>query len=248
MKIYGHRGSPATHPENTLEGFAHALGAGADALELDVRQTRDGKVVVAHDADATRVTGVRRVIADCTYDEVSRWSVAWPDGASASRRGARVVMPLFEDVLTAFPGASLNVDLKAPGLALVRAVLAIVRRREACAQVRLASFSQQSLHFTRQQGYEGATGLGPMEVLALRMCPSWLSACVVRGSAVQVPVAQRGVRFDQESFVARAHQLGLLVHFWTINDVDEARRLGRLGADGIITDDPGRLSRALQRG
>src|SRR5262245_42901410 len=69
--VVGHRGVPTHHQENTLAGFRRAVALGLDAIELDVRITRDGRAVVFHDANATRMTGVRRAIADLTWDEVA---------------------------------------------------------------------------------------------------------------------------------------------------------------------------------
>lgn len=70
--VVGHRGVQLLHQENTLAGFRRAVALGLDAIELDVRLTRDGRAVVFHDASAERLTGVRRAIADMTWDEVAR--------------------------------------------------------------------------------------------------------------------------------------------------------------------------------
>jgi glycerophosphoryl diester phosphodiesterase len=222
-----------------LAGFAHALQARADALELDVHLTRDGQVVVAHDKTGLRVAGDSRALIDCTYDEVSCWNVA------RYRGGATARMPLLGEVLSAFPGVQLNVDLKAKGEGLVLKTLALLREHRACERVRLASFFQRSLDCARRLRYEGPTSLGPGEVFALRFAPEPVAALMIRGTAAQVPTAKYGVRFDTEAMVERAHRLGLVVHFWTINEVAEAKALRALGADGIVTDDPARMVLAL---
>ena len=69
--VVGHRGVPMLHQENTLAGFRRAVALGLDAIELDVRLTRDGHAIVFHDANAERMTGVRRAIADMTWDEIA---------------------------------------------------------------------------------------------------------------------------------------------------------------------------------
>src|SRR5262249_13538622 len=70
--VVGHRGVPKLHPENTLAGFRRAVALGIDAVELDVRVTRDGRAVVFHDASVERLTGVRARISDLTCHEIAR--------------------------------------------------------------------------------------------------------------------------------------------------------------------------------
>lgn len=245
--IFGHRGSPATHPENSLEGFRHALSVGAHALELDVHVTRDGHVVVMHDDDGARVAGVNRRVADLTWSELGAWDL----GAKFERPNGEppfvgVRVPLLAAVLDELPGVTLNVDIKAHGAHVVPAVLRVLRAHRREGTVRLASFSQSTLRRVRRAGYEGPVGMGPLEVAALRFFPAPMAARSVHGDAAQVPMAQGGVRFDTAGFVARAHRLGRVVHFWTIDSVVEAARLRDLGADGIVTNDPGRLAASLR--
>ncbi len=96
--VLGHRGAPALAPENTLESFRRALELGADGLELDVRRSGDGRLVVVHDP---RV-GARRV---------ARWPYS---RLRATRRGA--TLPLLEEVVREFGGAWLDMELKVPGV------------------------------------------------------------------------------------------------------------------------------------
>jgi glycerophosphoryl diester phosphodiesterase len=208
---------------------------------MDIQLTADGEVVVFHDDDARRVTGLARKVAACEVDEVTAWRLFGPDGARTEER-----VPRFEEVLQALPDARLNVDFKTPGRALVERARALVLRHDAAHRVRFASFHQRSLLHLRRLGYHGPTGLGRAEVLALRALPESVAALLVRGSAAQIPVEQFGIRLDSQRFIERAHRLGLLVHYWVINDLSEARRLAMLGADGIVTDDPARLTAALR--
>jgi glycerophosphoryl diester phosphodiesterase len=113
--VVGHRGVQVLHQENTLAGFRRAVTLGLDAIELDVRLTRDGRAIVFHDANAERMTGVRRAIADMTWDEVAELRIR--DSLDVGRstllyeRVERV--PLLAEVL-AVVGADLaiNIELK----------------------------------------------------------------------------------------------------------------------------------------
>ena len=222
MRIYAHRGASRELPENTLPAFRRALELGADALETDVHETRDGHLVVSHDPDCGRVLGVARVIAQSTLAEVRE-------------AGA----PSLEEVVRTFPGVPLNVDLKSGAAALAVATL---RRLGAEEQVTLASFRSATLRQVRALGYRGPTSLGRAEVALLLALPA-AAQRRSRGAVAQLPtsLARRWV-------VERCHALGLQVHFWTVNDPAEARRIAALGADGIMTDDPAAIVPALRPG
>jgi glycerophosphoryl diester phosphodiesterase len=113
-------------------------------------------------------------------------------------------------------------------------------------RVLIASFRTRTLRYVRHLGYDGKTGLGQSEIVRLLLMPhALLRALPVHGNAVQVPTRALGVRLDARRFVDKCHALGLVVHYWTINDPLEARRLVDLGADGVMTDDPRLIAPAL---
>jgi glycerophosphoryl diester phosphodiesterase len=215
VRVYAHRGASRELPENTMPAFRRALELGADAREMDVHATADGVVVVSHDPDCARVFGVPRRIAECRWDEVRSWGA-----------------PSLEEVVKAFPGVPINVDLKTD---VAELAVAMLRRLGAEEQVTLASFRSSILRRVRALGYRGPTSLGRGEVARLLSLPAAVQrgflAC--RGRAAQLPIS-----FARPWVVGRCHVLGLRVDFWTVNDAAQARRLVALGADGIMTDDP----------
>jgi glycerophosphoryl diester phosphodiesterase len=237
VRIYAHRGASLEVRENTLPSFRRALELGADALETDAHVTADGVLVLSHDPDGTRVFGVARLIADCTFEEVRGWGVA-----------------SLEELVSAFPGVPINVDLKrqepASGAAgrqsrrarhsIDVAALAVetLRRLGAEEQVTVASFQSSTLRRVRALGYRGPTSLGRSEVARLLSLPALAQrgpfAC--RGRAAQLPVS-----LAQPWVIARCHALGLRVDYWTVNDEVQAKLVVALGADGIMTDDPRRI-------
>lgn len=250
--IYGHRGAPSELPENTLQSFERALEAGADALEMDAQITRDGHVVILHDETGERMAGVKRVVSDCSLQEVQSWDVGWgwqaPD-ASRPFAGKGFRPATIEQVVEAFPGTLLNIDAKTSRVAIP--LVAALQRLDAVDRVRIASFSQRTLYRARAAGWTGMLGLGAGAVAALRIVPAALlrqrrlAPLVwhpIDADAVQVPVAQGPVRLDTRAFIDKAHALGLRVDFWTIDDPSEATRLFGLGADGIVTNDPRAIS------
>lgn len=244
-RLYAHRGASAERPENTLPAFERAVEIGVDALELDVHATKDGVLIVSHDATASRMCGAPAAWADVDLVEAQRYDAGWgfvaPDG-SRPYAGQGITVPTFEAVLTAFPDHVLNVDLKGAGDRAVDLALALIAREHAEARVTLASFSVRTLIAVRRRKYAGETGLARAEMVALVALPAvaW-RALPYTGSAAQIPTHQGPIRLDRAPFIAKCHSVGLRVDFWTIDDPAEAGRLLALGADGIMTNDPAAL-------
>jgi len=226
--------------------FQRAVELGVDALEMDVHLTRDDQLIVVHDDTALRTTGAQLAWADLDLADARRLDAGWGFIAADGTRpfaGKGVCVPLFEEVLDAFPRHRINVDLK--GERAVTAMLELVRRKHAEDRVTLASFALRTLVAARRGGYGGDTGLSQPEVGSLLSLPALLwRQLPFTGTAAQVPVKAGPVHFDRPAFIAKCHSVGLRVDFWTIDDRAEAQRLLELGADGIMTNDPAAL-RAL---
>jgi glycerophosphoryl diester phosphodiesterase len=250
FSIYAHRGAPAEFPENTMVSFRRAVELGADALELDVHTTRCGTVVVSHDPDAQRMAGVGARWTEMDLAEAQGLDLGQgfldPDGKRPFA-GKKIGVPTFEEVLVEFPHMRLNVDIKQDRPAMVPSILALLRKLRAEERVTLASFRARTMLEVRRRGYGGDTALAQAEVAALLACPrrAW-RALPFTGRAVQIPVAVRRLRLDRPSFIAKCHELGMRVDYWTINDPAQARALIASGADGIMTDDPALMIRELR--
>jgi glycerophosphoryl diester phosphodiesterase len=165
-----------------------------------------------------------------------------PQPASSARpfAGKAIAVPTFEEVLAEFPAMPINVDLK--GERAVEIMLPLVRRMKAEERVTLASFATKTAIAVRRAGYAGDTALSQGEVASLLALPAVLwRQLPFTGTAAQVPTNQGVIRFDRATFIAKCHNLGLRVDFWTIDDRAEAARLLELGADGIMTNDPARV-------
>src|SRR5919107_2807685 len=111
-----HRGASALAPENTIEAFRLAVGAGAGGLELDVHMTRDGQIVVIHDPTVDRTTNGSGAVSEMTFDELRRLDAGHtfsPDGGpTRPYRGRGIRVPTLEEVLEGFPDVAVNIDLK----------------------------------------------------------------------------------------------------------------------------------------
>jgi glycerophosphoryl diester phosphodiesterase len=239
-RLYAHRGASAERPENTMPAFQRAVDLGVDALELDIHLTRDAQLIVAHDDTAARTTGARLAWADLDLADVQRLDAGWGFVAKDGTRpfaGQGITVPTFEEVLLAFPGVHVNVDLK--GEREVDVAVDLVRRLGAEDRVTIASFQLRTLVEVRRRGYAGETGLSQGEIGSLLSLPAVLwRQLPLTGSAAQVPTKYGPIRFDRAAFIAKCHSLGLRVDFWVVDLRQEADRLLAIGADGIMTNDP----------
>jgi len=120
IKHISHRGGAAEYPENTMAAFRNAVKAGTEMLEIDLHLTKDGKVVVFHDKDLFRVTGIRGQIKDINYNELPQVSatqrVPFPLKAGDQlvvENTADLHIPTLEEVFQTFPEIPFNLDLKA---------------------------------------------------------------------------------------------------------------------------------------
>jgi len=242
--VFGHRGASLERPENTLESFALAVELGVTHLESDVHMTRDGVLVVAHDPDGVRMANVDREIRACTYDEIARWDAGHGFlDASGARPFAQkgLVVPRLIDVVDAFPGVPLNLDMKQTEPSLVAPLVELLRRSGAAERTVLASFSGANLARARALSFEGGLALSRTEIALAAFAPRAAARIGISSSTkrrAQVPLRAGPFTLATEGFVARCRALDVAVDYWTVNDAETARALVARGADGIMTDDP----------
>ena len=238
---FAHRGGASDNPENTMPAFQHAVDLGYTYLETDLRATSDGVCVAFHDARLDRVTQAHGRVRELPWRELRRVLLA--DGAP---------IPRLDDLLGDHPGVRVNVDAK-EAVALAPLV-DVLRRTRAHDRVCVTSFSGVRLRSARRAlGPSVATSLAPDEVLALHRAAQGgapatrLAAALTAGAvAAQVPERVGRRRLVTPAFVAAAHDLGLHVHVWTIDDPTDMERLLDVGVDGIMTDRPTTLRDVLR--
>ncbi len=239
--VLGHRGARAHAPENTLAAFERAMADGADGVELDVRTTADDEVVVLHDVDLARVTGGRdgRLAAELGVEALCAVELAGGGGE------ARV--PTLAETLdwAEARGALLNVELKHDVRdrgALARLTTRLVRSRPRLAgRVLLSSFDPQLLAWAAIYARELPRAL--LVHAGERL--AWTRATRLGARALGCVAAHPQHTMCSPTFVAALHDAGLRVNTWTVNGTTEAATLAKLGIDGIISDDPGAILRAL---
>jgi glycerophosphoryl diester phosphodiesterase len=218
----------------------------ADMLEMDVRLTRDGEVVVIHDPLVDRTTDGTGPVSSFTLGELQRLDAGYrfvDTRGEATFRGTGVRVPRFEDVLTALPGVRLNVESKEPQAAAP--LVEIILRHGAQNRVLVAAADESSRRGAR--GYPGPWGASRHHILLFRLLhllPGG-GAYTPCADVLQVPEAWRGMRILTPRLVRAAHRRNLPVQVWTVDDPDDMRRLLSWGVDGIQSDRPDLLARVL---
>jgi glycerophosphoryl diester phosphodiesterase len=239
--IFSHRGDSAHAPENTIPAFEGAVAAGADGVELDVKLSADGEVVVSHDPSVDRTTDGHGRISELKMSELSRLDA----GVSFSEafRGTR--LPRLEEVFEAVGGKCLiNVELTNaanPFDGVVDKVCALVKRHGLQGSILFSSFFGNQLRTAARLLPEVPRGL-----LALG---GWKGAWArsfqfMFGDFQALHPNRQDVNPAQ---VSRVHQLKRSILVYTVNSPEEITRLREWGVDGIFTDDPGMALQAAGR-
>lgn len=243
--VVAHRGGAGLAPENTLEAFAESRPM-SDLLELDVRLTADGELVVIHDASVDRTTDGTGLVREMSTDELKSLDAGYwftEDGQSYPYRGRGVRIPLLAEVLEAFPDIPLLIEIKDEEEGAALALAELLAAAGATERVVVGSFSDRVIAaFRRSSPATPTTAATGEAVRFLVMSRLGLDEFAkVPWQVLSVPPGQGRLTVITSGFVEAAHRKGVQVHAWTINDPDEAERLIALGVDGIITDYPDML-------
>jgi glycerophosphoryl diester phosphodiesterase len=225
-----HRGGAGLAAENTLEAFRRAYALGLRYLETDVRRSADGALVAFHDTRLGRVTGRPGRVRRATLSQLTALPVL----------GGGAVLPL-ADLLAAFPDSCLLVDVKEA--AVVEPLARLLASTGATARVCAAAARGRWLRALRElTGPDLCTALSWRDLVHLAARPRGRYG---EAGFAHVPLRLGRVPVFRDDLVHRAHDAGVRVIVWTVNDPDTMHRLLDHGVDGIITDRPDLLREVL---
>lgn len=237
MKIFAHRGSSGTHPENTLAAFRAAAALPIDGVEIDVHLTKDGEVVVIHDEKINRTTDGKGYVKDMTLEELKQVDAgSW---FSEEWRGERI--PTLDEVFEVFEGTShrLNIEIKSdifPYDGLVDQVLKLAAKRDLGDRLLLSSFNHEDvLQVCRDTELKSA-------ILTSQIYVDVYDYARVIGTKqihVSLPAAFRRMTTD-------ALIKGATVYVYTVNKLEYVEQLKQIGIHGIFTDYPERMLESLK--
>ena len=230
--IFAHRGASAHAPENTIAAFELALAQNADAIELDVKLSADGHIMVIHDSTVDRTTGSHGRVKDLSLAQLRSLDA----GSFFSEKFHGEKIPTLAEVFEAVGKRTfINVELKncsAPRDQLVETVCMLVKKFSLQNHVMFSSFFAASLSRARMYLPDVPSGLlalhGPLGAWARSFGFMFGKYQALHPYLTDVTPQQ----------VQRVHRLQRRIHVWTVNAAEDMRRLFRWGVDAIFTDDP----------
>lgn len=252
-----HRGASGYAPENTLPAFERAMALGTDALDLDVRATKDGHLVVFHDEAVDRTTNGHGRIADLTLAEIKALDAGWESRHVGDEcRGQGLQIPTLEEVLALDDGElAWNLDICDARPSCVNEVIATIRAHHIEPRTLVTCAQPDVLGRVRERLPEVVTTMTKDEVYAFYRVhlgivqEPWEPTPQTVLQIPQYATPDNGERMylPTEGAIEFAHGHGLRVFVWTVNDRDAMGSLCRAGVDGIYTDFPDLLNAVLRR-
>ncbi|NVM34104.1 MAG: glycerophosphodiester phosphodiesterase [Candidatus Lokiarchaeota archaeon] len=233
--IFAHRGASNLTPENTLKAFKKAIELNADYIEFDVHRSKDGEIVIIHDANTFRTTGHFGLIKNMTLEELKELDCG--DGER--------IPTLRELIKLAKNKIGLNCEVKARGLA--EQIVNIINEEEMIESTIISSFKHDVL--MRIQKLDPRIKLASLEPSRTGWIKSWLS----RKKLIKVAINNKlyainpFFRLVNENFIDKAHNNNLKIFPWTVNSDSAIKKLINNGVDGIITNDVERVRELLNR-
>lgn len=222
--ITAHRGSSLYYPENTLTSIAKAIEENADYVEVDVRLTKDNKVVLFHDNSLKRVNSSNQSIEDMTLEEVKKVD----NGSYKNKKYDYENIPTLEEVFENFKGKiKFNIELKMnnkKGYELSKEVTKLIKEYSMSQDVVVSSFNKLTIEKFKEDNKDIKTGYiisQPMDNIEKLEC-DFIS-----------------IKYNllSKELVEKIHENNKEIHTWTINDEENIRKIIKLGVENIITDD-----------
>ena len=232
---FAHRGGSLENKENTLDAFEKCISIGYDYIETDVRETKDGKLVIFHDEDLSRICGLQIKINQLEYKEIKKIKI-FDDHH----------VPLLDEALISWPHLNFNIEPKST-LAAHLLIKSLKSNTKNLDRFCIGSFSTNKIKLLRNScGDQLCTSMTKQETIMFYL-DSVLPFFKNNIPCLQIPMFYFGFQIVSKSFVSHAHSLGKKIHAWTINDESQMNQLIDYGVDGIMTDRPQLLKDVLTK-
>ncbi|MGK7376573.1 glycerophosphodiester phosphodiesterase [Planococcus sp. 1R117A] len=237
MKIYAHRGCSGTYPENTLAAFRAAAELPIDGIEIDVQLTKDGKMVVIHDERINRTTNGKGYVKDLTLEELQKYDA----GSWFSEEWSGEYIPTLDEVLEIFQDTDhiLNIEIKSdifPYVGLVDKVINLATRRGLLDRMIISSFNHEDVQKVCHETDAKSA------IITSQIYVDIYDYARVIGTKrlhISLPSAYR-------KMTTEALRKGSIVYVWTVNSLEYAQELQKIGIHGIFTDYPERMLKELK--
>ncbi|MFA5646065.1 MAG: glycerophosphodiester phosphodiesterase family protein [Candidatus Ratteibacteria bacterium] len=230
LLVVAHRGLSSLYPENTLIAFEKAIDLDIDMIELDVRLTKDKKIVVFHDAELHRLTKGSGAISDYTYAELKKFPIK-----TKRERMAVQHIPLLEEVFEVYGSQGRwRIEIKQEGLE--EDLISLIRKYRLEEEVVLISFLLQSLLVARDKAPEIPNGY-----ISGTFSPDMIPMLVKE----RISLFDLAHPYVTKDVVRTCHRRGIGVLAWTVDEREQMEEMMICGVDGITTNRPHILKRIL---
>ncbi|WP_417380029.1 glycerophosphodiester phosphodiesterase [Gimesia sp.] len=247
VEIIGHRGASYDAPENTLASINLAWERNADAVEIDIYLSKDGKIVAYHDKTTKRIGGRNQEVKDQTFDELQTLDVgAWKNVKYKAER-----IPMLIQILETIPDQKrLFIEIKCGPEVLPQLKADLAASGKAPAQTAIIGFDFDTMQQAKQLMPEREV-IWVFKVKQNKVTRKWEHKpgyYIQKAKEANLDGLDLGYNgFVDKAFVQQANEAGLPVYVWTVNKVADAKKLAEMGVAGITTDRPGLLNSALKQ-
>lgn len=247
-----HRGGRGLAPEGTLTAFDNAYALNVDVFEYDTHLTKDGHLVVIHDATVDRTTNGTGEVNEMTLEEVQTLDAGYhfeDDNGEYPYRGQGVYIPMIAEVFEKYPNMRHLIELKDtnhPELyeAAIQELWRLIQVHEMEDNVMVGSFDQRMMERFEEVTWGSIPiGAGEQEVrdFVTKHVPYLNGLAGSNVDSLQLPTESEGYNLTTNNIIRSANKRNMSVYYWTINDKETMRELIEKEADGIMTDYPDRL-------
>ena len=222
--IIAHRGASNLAPENSLKAFKKAIELRADYIEFDIRKTKDGEIIIMHNANTFKMTGKRGIIKNMTSEELKKLEIG--DGEK---------IPTLNELIQLAKGKiGLNCEVKVRGLE--KMLVEILQRADLIESSIISSFKTDIL--LKIQKIEPKLRLSLLRPTRMQ----WITSLLLPKKMIRTAIKNRfyaiGPRnfFVNRKFIDKAHNHNLKVFPWTVDSEKKMKKLVKIDADGLITN------------
>lgn len=230
MINFAHRGASGNFPENTLLAFEKSINIKASGIELDVHKTKDNRLVVIHDEDIERTFYGKGLVKDFNLEELKNFKCR----KELFRDNEKCKIPTLEEVLDLIKKTNLilNIEIKTDNIhykGIEKDVINLINRYSLKSRVILSSFNHETIQICKEIDKDIATGV---------LYDEPIENVVEYAKRIKANAIHPDKNLVSKELIEEAHKNNILVNIYTVNEIEDMKRLKEYNADGLFTDYP----------